>query len=271
MWVAILEDDALFGSVARQPSSSSSSEGGGGGEEEDASCSGGEEEEGEAEGEEIRERGSEQEFLRRSAAAAEGEEAAAAAAAAAVAAAAAAAAAGPSSLLSPPPPPPRSAAPALPVDKSDPWEMVQGSSNLYPASAESKLRKEKGGKKDDDGSSSGKKTSKRRKKPKALAARVLEAVDSCPWPLSTEYAETGRYNHLVSAPFPPGDDTDDAVGRDIGRTFPEHPQVRFFWFLFLFVSQLVFLHQGLLFIFSFSVSAHLKKIPPAPSLALHSS
>ena len=123
--------------------------------------------------------------------------------------------------------------------------MVQGSSNLYPASAESRLLR-KG-----EGRGSGKKASgvgvgvgeekaaaaanprrrqrarqqNKKKKPKSLSARLLDGVAACPWPLSTEYAETGKYNRLVSAPFPPGDDTDDAVGRDIGRTFPEHPQV----------------------------------------------
>lgn len=231
MWVAILEDDSLFGSVAaRQPGEEEEEE------EEDEAEEGGEEEEQE-EGRE----GAEREFLRgRAGEVAKGKEEKDAAAAAGASSA--------------------PAAPALPVGKGekgdderssggngDAWEMVQGSSSLYPASSESRLQKKEGaggekkaglrpGGTEEDRSRRRHSRRQRRshgktKGPKSLSARVLAAVDACPWPLSTEYAETGKYNRLVSAPFPPGDDTDDAVGRDIGRTFPEHPQVDFLLFL----------------------------------------
>jgi len=285
MWVAILEDDSLFGSVAPPAE----------GEEEESVSEGGGESKGESEdddeheaapgsaSEAEEEEGAEQQFLRRAEAEAKEEEEK-----------------GPSASA----PSPRSAsaaAPALPVDQTataaaaeaaaeaaaDPWEMVQGSSNLYPASSESKLRKENGKREIANESkktaaatataaettkkrskTSSKKKTKKPKKPKSLSARVLDAVDSVPWPLSTEYPENGRYNHLVSAPFPPGDDTDDAVGRDIGRTFPEHPQVRekFFFpvdlFRFFFFPLQLFSS-----IFFLSPYQHLHPLPlPLPTL-----
>lgn len=268
MWVAVLEDDSLFGSVvARRPSSAGEGteeeggEGGGGGAEGARSGAQGEEgspdasdldgkedeevEEEEGKEREEREEGAEREFLRRM----EEEHVAAAAP--------------PSSRPVAPAP-----APALPVeDKSsstDPWEMVQGSSNLYPASSASRLRKESGRDASAKATHEGAKKPKKPKKTKSLSERVLDAVDACNWPLSTEYAETGEYNRLVSAPFPPGDDTDDAVGRDIGRTFPEHPQVIFEFFEFFPPSSFLPSPPILLF-FLAHTHAQTSKLP-SPSL-----
>jgi hypothetical protein len=268
MWVAVLEDDSLFGSVvARRPSSAGEGteeeggEGGGGGAEGARSGAQGEEgspaasdldgmedeevEEEEGKEREEREEGAEREFLRRM----EEEHVAAAVP--------------PSSRPVAPAP-----APALPVeDKSsstDPWEMVQGSSNLYPASSASRLRKESGRDASAKATHEGAKKPKKSKKTKSLSERVLDAVDACNWPLSTEYAETGEYNRLVSAPFPPGDDTDDAVGRDIGRTFPEHPQVIFEFFEFFPPSSFLPSPPILLF-FLAHTHAQTSKLP-SPSL-----
>lgn len=54
----------------------------------------------------------------------------------------------------------------------------------------------------------------------------MAAVWNVEWPISTEYAEEGRYNTLLQISIGQ-EEVDEVITRDIHRTFPEHPQFGF--------------------------------------------
>ncbi len=54
----------------------------------------------------------------------------------------------------------------------------------------------------------------------------MAAVWNVAWPISTEYAEDGRYNTLLQISIGQ-EEVDEVITRDIHRTFPEHPQFGF--------------------------------------------
>ena len=58
------------------------------------------------------------------------------------------------------------------------------------------------------------------------AAGIMAAVWNVTWPISTEYAEDGRYNTLLQISIGQ-EEVDEVITRDIHRTFPEHPQFGF--------------------------------------------
>ena len=59
-----------------------------------------------------------------------------------------------------------------------------------------------------------------------MCAGIMAAVWNVEWPISTEYAEEGRYNTLLQISIGQ-EEVDEVITRDIHRTFPEHPQFGF--------------------------------------------
>lgn len=54
----------------------------------------------------------------------------------------------------------------------------------------------------------------------------MNAVMTVEWPISTEFSEDSRYNTLLQISVGQ-EEVDEVIGRDINRTFPEHPQFGF--------------------------------------------
>ena len=64
---------------------------------------------------------------------------------------------------------------------------------------------------------------------RSLRNRLMAAALASPYPPPTVYAEGSPYDAALLARPPPNEDggVDDAVSRDLARTFPEHPQFAF--------------------------------------------
>ena len=58
------------------------------------------------------------------------------------------------------------------------------------------------------------------------AAALMSAVWAVEWPITAEFPEDSRYNTLLQISIGQ-EEVDDVIGRDINRTFPEHPQFGF--------------------------------------------
>ena len=54
----------------------------------------------------------------------------------------------------------------------------------------------------------------------------MNAVTAVDWPISFEFSEDSRYNTLLQISVGQ-EEVDEVIGRDINRTFPEHPQFGF--------------------------------------------
>lgn len=54
----------------------------------------------------------------------------------------------------------------------------------------------------------------------------MNAVMAVEWPITVEYSEASRYNTLLQISVGQ-EEVDEVIGRDINRTFPEHPQFGF--------------------------------------------
>ena len=57
-------------------------------------------------------------------------------------------------------------------------------------------------------------------------AGLMNAVMAVSWPISQEYSEESSYNTLLQISVGQ-EEVDEVIGRDINRTFPEHPQFGF--------------------------------------------
>ena len=58
------------------------------------------------------------------------------------------------------------------------------------------------------------------------AAGLMNAVMAVEWPITVEFSEECRYNTLLQISVGQ-EEVDEVIGRDINRTFPEHPQFGF--------------------------------------------
>lgn len=54
----------------------------------------------------------------------------------------------------------------------------------------------------------------------------MNAVTAVEWPITFEFSEDSRYNTLLQISVGQ-EEVDEVIGRDINRTFPEHPQFGF--------------------------------------------
>ena len=54
----------------------------------------------------------------------------------------------------------------------------------------------------------------------------MNAVMAVEWPITFEFSEDSRYNTLLQISVGQ-EEVDEVIGRDINRTFPEHPQFGF--------------------------------------------
>ena len=54
----------------------------------------------------------------------------------------------------------------------------------------------------------------------------MNAVMAVEWPITVEFSEASRYNTLLQISVGQ-EEVDEVIGRDINRTFPEHPQFGF--------------------------------------------
>lgn len=57
-------------------------------------------------------------------------------------------------------------------------------------------------------------------------AGLMNAVMAVSWPISQGYSEESGYNTLLQISVGQ-EEVDEVIGRDINRTFPEHPQFGF--------------------------------------------
>ena len=55
---------------------------------------------------------------------------------------------------------------------------------------------------------------------------LMNAVMAVEWPITFEFSEDSRYNTLLQISVGQ-EEVDEVIGRDINRTFPEHPQFGF--------------------------------------------
>ena len=60
----------------------------------------------------------------------------------------------------------------------------------------------------------------------SVSAGLMNAVTAVDWPISFEFSEDSRYNTLLQISVGQ-EEVDEVIGRDINRTFPEHPQFGF--------------------------------------------
>ena len=61
---------------------------------------------------------------------------------------------------------------------------------------------------------------------KYACAGLMDAITKVTWPITHEYSEDSRYNTLLQISVGQ-EEVDEVIGRDINRTFPEHPQFGF--------------------------------------------
>ena len=57
-------------------------------------------------------------------------------------------------------------------------------------------------------------------------AGLMNAVTAVEWPITFEFSEDSKYNTLLQISVGQ-EEVDEIIGRDINRTFPEHPQFGF--------------------------------------------
>ncbi|KAL3137366.1 regulation of vesicle fusion [Trebouxia sp. C0010 RCD-2024] len=101
---------------------------------------------------------------------------------------------------------------------TDAWEMVQDANNIYNWKAGSLFGRSL--------SSSRRQGSLCSEEGESYSKCLMNAVMTVEWPISTEFSEDSRYNTLLQISVGQ-EEVDEVIGRDINRTFPEHPQFGF--------------------------------------------
>ncbi|KAL0035338.1 hypothetical protein WJX77_001763 [Trebouxia sp. C0004] len=109
---------------------------------------------------------------------------------------------------------------ASPVGSSstDAWEMVQDANNIYNWKAGSLFGRSLG--------SNVRQGSECSEEGESYSQCLMNAVMAVEWPITFEFSEDSRYNTLLQISVGQ-EEVDEVIGRDINRTFPEHPQFGF--------------------------------------------
>lgn len=101
---------------------------------------------------------------------------------------------------------------------TDAWEMVQDANNIYNWKAGSLFGRSL--------SSSRRQGSECSEEGESYSQCLMNAVMAVEWPITVEFSEASRYNTLLQISVGQ-EEVDEVIGRDINRTFPEHPQFGF--------------------------------------------
>ncbi|KAA6417907.1 MAG: GTPase activator NB4S EVI5 [Trebouxia sp. A1-2] len=101
---------------------------------------------------------------------------------------------------------------------TDAWEMVQDANNVYNWKAGSLFGRSI--------SSNVRQGSECSEEGESYSQCLMNAVMAVEWPITFEFSEDSRYNTLLQISVGQ-EEVDEVIGRDINRTFPEHPQFGF--------------------------------------------
>lgn len=101
---------------------------------------------------------------------------------------------------------------------TDAWEMVQDANNIYNWKAGSLFGRSLG--------SNVRQGSECSEEGESYSQCLMNAVMAVEWPITFEFSEDSRYNTLLQISVGQ-EEVDEVIGRDINRTFPEHPQFGF--------------------------------------------